>query len=196
MMFWSYEEMVLGETGQYWAGLVTDEVHSEFVHYLSVGIPNLRVGLIINVAAQGVNGVLGGLGVPGFSIVELDSLSEGKPPPVGSHLFKASETGGGRIGKVRPKEGERLGHVLHYLVGVKGSTDPGIGEIRLFVDYYSDIVPAGGCFSGAGSRLQGGNWGRSGRAGWGRCFPWLRNSGVGRLWQRRGWSGCDATSNY
>jgi hypothetical protein len=87
-----------------------------------VGIPYLGVGLVSHRAAQGVNSVFGGLGVPGFSVVEGDSLAEGEPPPVGIHLLKTSETSGDDISVFRPKESERLGYIMHYLIGVKGIT--------------------------------------------------------------------------
>jgi hypothetical protein len=189
MVFRTYEKMVLAETGQHRARVVTDEVQGELVHYLSVGVPDLRVGLIRNIIAQGANGVLGGLGVPGFSVVERDSLPEGKPPLVGPHLLKTNEASGSDVGKFRAKEGEGLGDILHYLVGIKGSADPWVRKLRLFVNYGSDIVPAGHSSS------------RPGRGGCLWCFYWglsismPRSGSIGGFWGGGGWGGGSATSD-
>ena len=141
------EDVELAEAGQYrtTGGAVAHKVHGVVVNDFSVGFPDLGIGLVLDVASQLVDGVGSGFRVPGLPVVEGDALAQGQPPGIGHNLLKAGESCGSGVGEFRPEEGNWLGNVMDYLIGVQSSADPGIGDRGLFVDYDYNIVPGGLC---------------------------------------------------
>ena len=178
----SDENVELAESRQHRAGAFADEIHGVVVDDFGPGFPHLGIGLIFHIAAQLIDGVGGGFGVPSLAVVERDALPQGQPPGVGFHLVKAGKAGGSGVGEVRPKEGDGLNHIVDNLVGVQSSADPGVGNRRFLVDDDGNVVPAGDHGGGGrpGRGLHRGNGGMGGFRGRGRAAAGIHRSRRGR----------------